>query len=166
MHESKIGHIIKGINRHKLPNEYAVFKYFYNTPENAQIGQYFLEEIMINFKVKDIDSEHDFVKFLGYCEEKPNTLIFGMEEGECSLNEILNIRKKKGLFYTESEIAYLLQKWSNAFSLLESHHIAHCDIKPGNIVLTKNYENSKLKIFFFFFLLYQLFQKTFFNFKK
>ena len=55
----------------------------------------------------------------------------------------LAVRQKKQQLYSEEENLYIIDKLLQGFSLMESNWIAHCDIKPQNIILTKISKSEK-----------------------
>lgn len=65
-----------------------------------------------------------------------------MELAERDWEQELSNRKKNNLFYTEYEMVNILGNLIKTFSLLQSKHITHRDVKPQNIMII----NGKLKI--------------------
>ena len=65
-----------------------------------------------------------------------------MELAERDWEQELSNRKKNNLFYNEYELVNILGNLIKTFSLLQSKHITHRDVKPQNIMII----NGKLKI--------------------
>jgi tRNA A-37 threonylcarbamoyl transferase component Bud32 len=65
-----------------------------------------------------------------------------MELAERNWEQELSTRKKNNLYYTEYELVNILGNLIKTFSLLQSKHITHRDVKPQNIMII----NGKLKI--------------------
>lgn len=65
-----------------------------------------------------------------------------MELAERDWEQELSSRKKNNLYYSEYELATILGNLIKTFSLLQSKHITHRDVKPQNIMII----NGKLKI--------------------
>lgn len=92
------------------------------------------EEIVAHQKLC-IENPQAFLKFKGASQyissNKHKYIVIGMEAALCSLDQILEIRKK----YTEEEILYILKDLCSGLISAFKIGIAHCDIKPSNIVL-------------------------------
>ena len=65
-----------------------------------------------------------------------------MELAERDWEQELSNRKKNNLYYFEYELVNILGNLIKTFSLLQSKHITHRDVKPQNIMII----NGKLKI--------------------
>ena len=65
-----------------------------------------------------------------------------MELAERDWEQELSNRKKNNLYYSEYELVNILGNLIKTFSLLQSKHITHRDVKPQNIMIFK----GKLKI--------------------
>ena len=65
-----------------------------------------------------------------------------MELAEKDWEQEISSRKKNNLYYTEYELVNILGNLIKTFSLLQSKHITHRDVKPQNMMII----NGKLKI--------------------
>ena len=58
-----------------------------------------------------------------------------MEIGERDWEQEIDIRRRKGLYYSEKEIFNIAKQLVKTLSLLQKHHITHRDIKHQNILI-------------------------------
>ena len=97
----------------------------------------FMMEISL---LKKIDSIHNFssLKVLDILiekeEGKQDRYIIEIESGDIDLKQILDVRKSFGL----EEAEYILRILAMEYQHLEEHGIAHCDVKPDNVILCRN----------------------------
>ena len=120
--------------------------------EQQNAKQAFFRELELLQKLKRIDDNNHFCMIVGY---KIGCSLFGfnfydifIERGFCSLNEMLKFRWKGQNFYKESELAWILEQILDALVFLEENGIAHCDLKPHNIILVTKEINGKIKTFY------------------
>jgi len=119
---------------HKRMETYVAIKQFKNSEVSMKELQ--LEHYLFSI-VEELSKKKNnhmyFLKYYGsfWDRKSPNSIILMMEDGKCSLGDIL----RAGKVYSCSEIFYVLKNLINAFALLEEKGIAHRDIKPDNIIL-------------------------------
>ena len=58
-----------------------------------------------------------------------------MEIGDRDWEQEINLRRSKGLYYSEIELFNIAKQLIRTLSLLQKNHITHRDIKPKNILL-------------------------------
>lgn len=119
----------------KKKNEILVLK-FIEIEEENEIKE-INEEITAHQKLS-IENPEAFLKFEGAYQynlsNKRKYIVLAMESALCSLDYVLKIRKK----YQEEEILYILKDLCSGLISACKIGIAHCDIKPSNIVLCRD----------------------------
>ena len=58
-----------------------------------------------------------------------------MSKAECNWNQEIEMRNKNKQYYTKKELGEILHQLAIGFSFLQENKIAHCDIKPDNILI-------------------------------
>jgi len=61
---------------------------------------------------------------------------FVLEPGMCSLQDLLEYRRKNPIKWTEDEVLHLIQCMAKVLCYLKQLGIVHRDIKPDNIIIT------------------------------
>ena len=106
--------------------------------DNEKLIKKVKEEISI---LKKLEHEN-IVKFYGHIE-KQNQLLIKMEYLKYgTLSQWMNNNKK----ITEEESSLILKKILSAIDYLHNNHICHKDIKPENIMLSKENDLNSIKI--------------------
>ena len=107
------------------------------------------KEINLLKKIQEKDTNHYFIKFLNFCiikEESDeyssnSTAYILMEKGLRSLSEVLLSRKKNPhnfIYFSLEEVLRIIKHLIDAFAFLQRElNMAHCDIKPQNILMMK-----------------------------
>jgi len=107
--------------------------------------QEILTEKEIMMKISQIENPSFFLSFQGIYKqnflstEGKHNIVIAMEYGVASMSDVLKIRGK----YSESEVIYILIYLLEGFTILESSHIVHGDIKPSNLILVHNENNNE-----------------------
>lgn len=83
----------------------------------------------------------NFLRFYGIFKTK-DQYILEIESGEIDLKQILDFRSN----YQIEEATYILNSLAHDYKILEDHGIAHCDVKPDNVILVRNGDVFKYKI--------------------
>lgn len=83
----------------------------------------------------------NFLRFYGVFKTK-DQYILEIESGEIDLKQILDFRQN----YQIEEATYILNSLAHDYKILEDHGIAHCDVKPDNVILVRNGDIYKYKI--------------------
>jgi len=108
----------------------------YNNDKEDVIEDFMLEISLL----KKIDTIHNFssLKMLDTLiekeEGKQDRYVIEIESGDIDLKQILDVRKSFGL----EEAAHILRILAMEYQLLEEHGVAHCDIKPDNVIVCRN----------------------------
>ena len=141
--QGSFGIIKKAFN--KKEGKFVALKYFKD--QNLDPAEIINEDNILN-KVQSIYSENSdyFLKYYGLFQNSKKSAdmfcVLQMENGDCSLDDLLN----NGKIYDIDEAIYLLKKFVKGFLLLKGINIAHCDIKPQNIIISNIKSNFIYKI--------------------
>ena len=135
---------------HKQKEKYVSIKTF-NEFTDESVDQIILEdEILKKIEKINIQNSSDssqFLKYYGAFKDPKGihqkAVLFEMESGLSTLDDILNAGKKFGL----PELLHVLRGLIKDLALLQQNGIANRNIKPGNIILV---EKEKLEGQFFY----------------
>jgi len=83
----------------------------------------------------------NFLKFYGIYSNEDKYVI-EIESGEIDMKQILDIRKA----YEIQEAAYILKTLAKDYSILEDNGVAHCDVKPDNVIIFRDGDSFIYKI--------------------
>ena len=89
----------------------------------------------------------NFLKFHGFFKKNEMEYVILMARGEVDLLTVLKYRRSKGKPYKENEIAHILHFISKQYAFLEEKRIAHSDVKPANVMISKLSELSSEYIY-------------------
>lgn len=112
-------------------------------------GEYLASKALKEYQILQILKEAkctNIIKCFGlkdFIYEKKRHLLLLLEYGNCTLEEILNLRTKNNILYEEDEVREIFYQLLNGFHAARKLNIFHGDIKPANIVYCAS--NNKYK---------------------
>ena len=134
-----VGGFAKVCKGFDLTNQlYIAIKYFlprngieFDEDETEIIAQ----EQQILELIQSLNKHEFFLSFYGLEkeEEKKASVLMKMENGVCSMKDILNLRRE----YTQEETVYIIKDLIESFEILENAGVANRDVKPDNFILVK-----------------------------
>ena len=123
-----------------LENDYVALKYPLKKTSNDEVYQkMFNQEDSILTIIKSLNSDGNLKYYGMFKERKGERLLLKIECGFASFENLIEVGRK----YDEEEAFYILKELAFAGEKLQEHGIYNGDIKPANIILTKeNKENE------------------------
>lgn len=76
-------------------------------------------------------------------EEGKRHLVLLLEYGNCTLEEILDVRTQKNISYETDEVIFIFSQLLKGFNAAKKLNISHRDIKPANIVFCSSLNQYK-----------------------
>ena len=130
---------------HKRIQKYLALKSF-KTQDDESLNQIILEDDVLA-KVEEIRKKSGaYDNFLEYYrafkkdEQIPKSLLLQMENGMCTLDDIL----KMGKTYLCEDLLGVLSNLVKGFVILENNGIANRDVKAQNVILVESYNENYL----------------------
>lgn len=115
----------------------------------SEIFANLMNEIIILRKLAKKHKNNFYIElFDAYIISDPNQqfkkLILVEELCECNLNDIINVRKQMGIEWGEEELVGIFSHLLEALEKIQNDGICHRDIKPHNILFSKQQKQFKL----------------------
>ena len=132
----------------KQHNQYALKKIIAGSSSDIESIK---KEYQILLDIQNSDQEINVVNILGLKNYKlditTNALYVLMELAETDWEKEILSRKKRRKYYLEKELMEILSILVKSLSLLQKQNISHRDIKPQNILVFNDENNSRKKIY-------------------
>lgn len=101
-----------------------------------------LYEVEILKTIERTNNPPLFLKFYGLFKKDEMEYVIEMASGEIDLHSIIELRNNRNKAYTEKEIVYIFHFLCKQYDFLENHRIAHSDVKPQNVIVSKDSQNQ------------------------
>lgn len=136
--ENSTHKVYRAIKKNTLETSASAVK-FLKVNKNSKKRFFELSQLLLE------DNDETFaLKQKGIFKDKTSshTFVIEMEEGVCTLADLITKTKKLNKTFEISEIVHILKQLSKCLSFLHSQGIMHSDIKPNNIMIFKKDNNE------------------------